>query len=430
MPAELAPNSLLAIWISLKIPNDAAAGTRRDVARLGYAGGSRGIALETEILPPVLRDDQAIGFYPMGFDKSSLKMYFDWDEETYYRKLPGILRQAGEFGVNAYSLDAKGIRVQADAGGNVSIDAGGLKRELDAVRSAACVDLLEIGSFHHIANGAEFAKIVRARNLADDFEAWEYVIPEVRKTLRELGVEDRLVCRHADEIADYEGWLGYARIYRRCGVRMTVAINGYGVFNRRLGVGTMGLWMPLYNFYLNRWGKPIPDDDAQCFSRVFREQRHAAGEAIWPYVCGPGPYAWSTRERSQARFLIVDTFMKGADGLTYYGGAVWSHSLDPAFRDTVKADLLDTDATFVTLFYPDAARGLPLPSVRAGAFRIGLEDAGATRALRDLARAKGRLPEIEAAVEKAYAKLTAGSSQQAFDEYRQTLGRLYRGLED
>jgi hypothetical protein len=429
LPATLAAGSLQGVWVSLPIPSDAQAGMRRDTARLAWAGGAREIVLETEVLPVVLSDRQALGFFPMGFDAESIRMYYGWDHETYLAKLPHLLKQLREFGNTTYNLDITGIKIDTDDLGQVTVDAGAFRRELEAVRAVGGIDLLMTDSFNYFWSKAVLDKIIRARKLADDFEAWEHVIPELRRTFRELGLEDKLVCRHGDEIPDYEGWLGRAELYKRCGVRMSVAINGYGVFNKHLAVGTMGFWIPLYNFYLRRWNQPIPDDDFECFSRNFRDARRAAGEPVWPYVCGPGPYAWSPRPRSQARFLMLDTYMQGADGLTYYGGMVWSHALDPAFRKSEKANLFDTDATFTTLFYPDAATSDILPSLRAGAFRLGLEDAAATQALRARAAAKGKAEAVEAEIEKAFAEITMDAGDEVFENYRRTLGRLWLELE-
>ena len=425
LPEHLDEDSVVAVWISMAVPADADTGIRHSRARLHYDGGEQEIALETEILAPVLEEQRAIGFYPMGLGKSALQMYYEWDDDTYYRKLPDLLRGRAEFGANSYALDLSGMKITANAAGEVVVDTTDLRRELEAVRSAGCVDLMELRTLNDVWDRRELAKVIAAKGLSDDYEAWEDVIPKVRVALEELGLAGKVTCRHADEIADYERWLAQANLYKRCGARMTVAINGYGVFNKRLGVGTMGLWIPLYNFYLNRWGDPIPDDDPLHFSKQFRDERQAAGEEIWPYVCGPGPYAWSARPRSQARFLVLDTYMKGADGLTYYGGTVWSHALDPAYRETVKAPLFDHDCTFTTLFYPDAASGKLLPSVRAGAFKIGLEDATAVDALRRRVREQGRSADVEKAIATAYAGIALDSSQEEFDTFRRTLSGLW-----
>ena len=427
IPTSLEAGSLTGIWISTKLAADAKPGVQSQVATLRYSGQSRRLELETEVLPLRLPDQQAMGFRVMGFHKAQIAMYYGWDEQTYLERLPQLLRQRGEFGANSFSLDAAGLQIQADAQGRVTVDSSGLARELAAVRSAGGIDVLAIHNPKHLWAKRELAKIVRAHKLADSFAAWEVIIPEVRAELRRLGLEDKLVCRYADEIPDYERWLATARLYQRCGFRMTVAINGYGVAKNELAVGAMGLWIPLYNFFLNRWGKPIADDDTLNFSKNFRDQRLAAGEEIWPYVCGPGPYAWSTRPRSQARFLVLDAYMKGANGLTYYGGAVWSHIIDPAYRKTVKADLFEKDATFFALFYPDAEHDALLPSLRVGAFRLGLEDATATKVVRDRAQRQGRLPEAERELQSFYEKIEMNSPQQTFNEYRRLLSRLNAG---
>jgi hypothetical protein len=424
MPTELERDQLLAVWISLKIAGDEKPGVRRDTATLTYGDKSRPIPLETEVLSPVLTDRPGFGFYPMGEGKAGMKLYYGWkDDADYYQHLPRILSDRGEFGPNAFTLDIGGFALRVGQRGELSIDSSEFEKELAAVRSANCIDRLLVGSLNYL-RASDFRKIPAA----DEYDAWEQVAPVFRAKLRQLGLEDQLICQHDDEIGDYEAWLPLSRLYKRCGVKMSVAINGYGVFNKHLGVGTMGFWIPLYNFYLNRWGNPVPDDDSVHFSRKFRDERHAAGEEIWPYVCGPGPYAWSSRPRSQARFLILDAYMKGADGLSYYGGTCWSHAVDPAYRSTKKADLFGGDCTFVTLFYPDYERGGILPSLRAGSFRLGLEDVTATKVIREMAAKKGLSEQTEGKIAGSCATIDMDSPDQPFDAHRRKLAEIYAEL--
>jgi hypothetical protein len=413
LPPSLARDDLAAVWIRLPVPADASPGTREDKAVFAWSGGRREIALRTEILGPVLPEKLPFGFYPMGLHREMIAPYLGLDDpEAYCAALPGLLRTAGEFGVNTYGLDLAGLTLARDPAGAWVVQGEAFRKELAAARSAGVVDQFFIRTLARFEKG----------DLAD----WEAKAQALRRFFQDCGFSNNLVCIHGDEIADYETWLGHAELYAMAGVRMSVAINGYGVYNKHLAVGTMGFWIPLYNFYLSRWGKPISDDDPVHFSKAFRDARHAAGEPIWPYVCGPGPYAWSARPRSQARFLVLDTFLKGADGLSYYGGTAWSHGLDPAFRNKEKADLFGKDHTFTTLFYPDPAAAGLLPSLRAGSFRIGFEDAAAIAALR--ARAAERRPEIEAALEQAFSGLTLNAGQAEFDAFRRELDRLWRGL--
>ena len=427
LPDRLNRDQLIAVWISLKIPTEQKPGTRVDTARLIGDGKERSIRLETEVLDLTLTDEPGFGFFPMGEGKAGIKLYYGWqDDADYYEHLPRILRDRGEFGPNAFTMDVAGLKVRADKDGEPWIDSTDFEKELAAVRASGCIDRIFVNSLNYLYR-AEFRRIAAARKLGD-LDAWELFIPVIRQKLRELGLEDKAICRHGDEIPDYEGWLPQARIYKRCGFKMSVAINGYGVFNKHLAVGTMGLWIPLYNFFVNRWGNPIKDDDPIHFSRKFRDERHADGEEIWPYVCGPGPYAWSTRPRSQARYLILDAYMKGADGLSYYGGTCWSHAVDPKYRETRKADLFGGDCTFVTLFYPDYERKGILPSLRAGSFRNGLEDVTATIVVRKLAAEKGRSEEIEAEIAESYQTIEMNSADDLFDAHRRKLAELYREL--
>ena len=87
--------------------------------------------------------------------------------------------------------------------------------------------------------------------------------------------------------------------------------------------------------------------------------------------------------------------------------------------------LFDHACTFTTLFYPDAANGALLPSLRAAAFKIGLADAGAVAALRQRALEQGRLTDVESAIEAAYAPLTLDSGQEAFDAFRRAVSGLW-----
>ena len=425
-PAELPADGLASLWLTLPVAADAPPGEQTARAMLTYDGGRAELALVSDVLVAVLPARRALGFYPMGMSKEMLQPYFAWDDAAYYEHLPALLRQWRALGADSFTLDIRGLTVTVGANGALTVDASALAREWAIVRAAGEWRYLEIHGLTHTVTSKHLAALMKARKLDDEAAAWDLIAPKIKAALDELGLTGKLVCRYADEISDYGLWLTNARQYQRCGLTMTVAINGYGVEHRAEGVGVMGLWMPLYNFYLNRWGAPIADDRPECFNRQFRDERHAAGEAIWPYVCGPGPYAWSPRARGQVRFLALDTYWKGADGLTYYGGAVWSHVLDPAYRRTRVAPLLECDATFSALVYPDAARGELLPTLRWASVRQGLDDASATAALRARAAAAGKGVVVEAALAAAFALVKAEAPQAVFDEYRRALDRLWR----
>lgn len=329
-PRSLLKDELLTLWLSRKVAPDAPIGENKVTLTISYKEGRRKVELITEVLPLKLSGERRFGFYPMGEGKEGVKRYFGWNDQRYYTNLPRILRTMGEFGTTVYPLDIRAIRTSLDAEGKVVLNGTEFTKEAQAVRASGVIETVVVGA--PIQLRPILRKIQERHKLIDEFEAWEYIIPEMRKLLKELGLERRILCRYADEIADYELWLPCARVFKRCCFKMTLAINAYGVNWKRLAIGTVDFWIPLYNFFLNRWGKPIADDDPMVFSKKFREACHKRGKLIYPYVCGPGPYGWSTRPRSQACFLAIDAFMKGADGLSYCGGWYWSHSLDPAYR--------------------------------------------------------------------------------------------------
>jgi len=429
LPETLEAGRQLGLWLSLQVPADAVVGVRKDLVTLHFDGGSRQLTLETKVLAPVLADRPPIGFCAMGANKFHLKKYLGWqDDEAYCRCLPGVLAQLGAFGVSYYGLDAGGLKVRVDAEGDVTVDAAELKKEFDAACAAGVVDVMEVSSLNHLLYRAG-RQVAARKGLLDEYEAWHAVIaPAIREKLREEQMAGRLCCRHADEIGDYERWLPNARAFRAAGFRMTVAINGYGVYNKHLAVGTMDMWMPLFNFYLNRWGRDVPPDAPLIFNRDFRDARLAAGDKIWPYVCGPGPYAYGPRPRSRGRFLLLDAYMKGAHGVAYYGGLQWSHALDPAYRKTQLAPLFKKDCTFVSLFYPDRANGTVVPSLRMGAIRMGQEDAAGVEALRRLARQKGQEEEVEAKISAAYAEIQMDAPEETFAGFREAMAGLYQAL--
>lgn len=427
VPRSLGAGAQLGLWLSSKVPADAPVGTQTRKAVIHFDGQTREVVLETRVLAPVLAERYPVGFKALGAEKDMFKLYFDWkDDATYYRHLPRVLRQMAAFGVDSYHLAIDGLQVSVDEAGNISVDATGLANELAAVRQAGVIRTLHIGSPHSLRPERISAMVAKRRGLDDPDDAWDQVVaPALRKALRELGLEDRLYCRHGDEIGDYEAWLYPARKFKRAGLKLTVAINYYGVLKRELAVGTMDMWIPQYPFYVDRLGRKVADDDPTIFNRNFRDARLAAGEPIWPYVCGLGPYMWSARPRAQGRFLIEDVYMKKAQGLVYYGGTVWSHAfLSTRARRTQKADLLGSDCTFVALFYPDAASNSIVPSLRLGCFRQGLEDAAAIACVRRLAREKGRGEEVEKRIAAAYATLNADATQAAFDTFRLALDKI------
>jgi hypothetical protein len=425
-PASLAPGQLLGLWVSLPVPPDAPAGPHQD--SLTLAGVT--VPLAWEVLPVPL-GERPFGFYAMGFSRDTLRQYYRWDDETAFRHLPDLIRQARELGVDGYVYDVQGISLALDGAGKLVVDIAGLQRELAAVAAGGGMRYEEITSLTYLYQTYRplFIKLSGAKTREEEETAWDTIAPAIRAALDAAGLERRLICRHGDEIGDYAEWLVRARRYRAAGVRMTVAINGYGVEHKHEAIGAMDHWIPLYNFFLNRWGKSIADDEPTMFSRQFRDARHAAGETIWPYVCGPGPYAWSPRPRSQVRWLVTDTYLKGADGLSYYGGLVWSHALDPAYRKKELAPLFTADCTFSALYYPDPAGAPRLwPSLRAVVVRQGLEDVAAMAALRRLAAARGLQEACNEDLAATFDIVTDTSPQAVFDDFRRDLATLAQQL--
>ncbi len=425
VPDRLARTQQLGLWLSRRIPADADAGEQTAQVTVRFDGGQRVLTLTTEILPLRIADRYPIGFYPMGGGREEFKRYFQWDDdEAYYRHLPNLLRRLHEFGTTYYPFDVEGLTVAVTPEGGVAVDVSRLKREYEAAMAGAPLQVCEVHSLNHILHrqGAQLA--AQREDLADEFDAWYAVIaPAIRQALEQNGLAGRFVCRHADEIGDYERWLPNARAFRRAGFGMTVAINGYGVNNHKLGVGTMTLWMPLFNFYCNRWGHPIADDEPDMFNANFRDARLAAGESIWPYVCGPGPYVYGPRPRSYGRFLLLDGYLKKATGITYYGGMTWTHAVSPGYRKTQAADLFGSDCTFVSLFYPDAASGELLPTTRAVVMRMGMEDAAAIAAIRERAKSTP-----EAKLAELAAPMTMEATDVDGQTFRRGLNELYESL--
>jgi len=421
LPEKLEQGDRIALWLSMKIPPNAPPEIREDEVTLDFDGHRHQLALRTEVLPPVLPGNYALGFRPMYAGKHKFRFYLGCkDDEDYYRKLPRALRQAGEFGVNYYTLDLGAMKVVQGNDGGLRIDASEFKRELDAVREAGTVDVMLVSSTHRVLGLGTIGM--------KDPLAWlqqqDRRIALLRKTLRELGVQDQLYCCYNDEIQDYEIWLYHARRLKRSGFKLNVCVNGYGVWNKHLAVGTMDMWTPQYPIYMTGRG-------TGPFNKEFRDARLAEGNIVWPYVCGAGPYASSSRPRSQARYLIIDLYQKGAQGLTYYGGFGWPMSGGhrcPGFVPGKPYDLIRSGRTFEVLFYPQPETASILPSLRSVSFRLGLEDATAADVVLRLARDRGGEGEAESAIAKAHSALHKDSPQEAFDAFRRTLGELYQGL--
>lgn len=423
LPGALAEGEQIGLWLSAKIPPDAEPGVREDKVALFFDDHRHEVALRTEVLSLALPDKYAFGFRPMYAGKRKFRFYLGCkDDEDYYRKLPRALRQAGAFGVNYYTLDLSAMKVQQDKQGRLSIDTREFKRELDAVRAAGTVDVILVSSTHRVLG----LGTIRGEDPLAVFRQQDRRIALLRETLRTLGVEDELYCCYNDEIQDYELWLYHARRLKRAGLKLNVCVNGYGVWNKHLAVGTMDMWTPQYPIYMTGKG-------TGPFNREFRDARLADGNVIWPYVCGSGPYASSSRPRSQARFLIVDLYLKGAHGLTYYGGFGWPMSGGhrcPGFVPGQPYDLITSGLTFEVLFYPHTETASILPSLRAASFRMGIEDATAADALRWMARKRGVGEQLEAELAAAHAKLDRDSEQSVFDEFRRGLDRMHRRLEE
>lgn len=102
------------------------------------------------------------------------------------------------------------------------------------------------------------------------------------------------------------------------GLRCTTAINHCQPEKMATAVGTMDLWISLWQ----RFKKPGQ------FSREFHRQRKKDGNPIWLYTCAaPNPRTNFGLNNTQVPFFILDSWFRGAEGVMYYGGLHWPHAI-------------------------------------------------------------------------------------------------------
>nr|MDQ2732917.1 DUF4091 domain-containing protein [Armatimonadota bacterium] len=137
--------------------------------------------------------------------------------------------------------------------------------------------------------------------------------------------------------------------------------------------GRIGIWVP----HINQ------------FDPAFMDERRAAGDEIWMYVCiatvgTTYPDVWRIDWTGTAHRAIGHWLWRNqCSGFLYWCVDYWTQGLHKGF------DLLDEPMAFPGgngdgfLFYPDPAGGDPLPSIRVELMRDGFQDYDLLQLLQD-----------------------------------------------
>jgi len=133
--------------------------------------------------------------------------------------------------------------------------------------------------------------------------------------------------------------------------------------------GHLDIWCPNTHYF---------DTNPRIYQQL--QERQAAGEAAWCYVCcGPGePYNNFFIQMSglSHRLLFTQLWRLGIEGLPYWSTTYWAAVADPWADMTTVPDINKSIYGDGSLLYPGKAVGIdgPVASIRLKLIRDGIED--------------------------------------------------------
>ncbi len=394
VPATLTAESQTSLWVNIEVSQDLPAGSYSGAVQLSWVGGAISLPLDLTVVNVTLPSKWAMDLFLMygiyGNDGNQINLYLNIpqeDKSMYRQALAGLGGLLVSHGATVASVSGYDFRVVILPDGAVRILPSETDLEIEAYRQGGCNGLFEIqGAYWQ----AMISLIAQMRGVSED-EARKVFGDLFRQWARERGLEGKLVVRVGDEPGDIDKWVKEARPLKDCGMAITVASNKCDMPSLRKMISTIDLWCPNWIFFITRYGHPKPDNDPAIFNAQFLAERKAAGDRVWNYTCkGGAPYVDLRESPTEIRYLLWDSYCKGAEGVVYYGGGNWSHNWGGGeipgknvteLRDYYAYDVLAGNPEYpggwvsgTEVFYPDVARHRVIASQRFELFRNAQQD--------------------------------------------------------
>ena len=382
-PKTIEPSSQVGIWVDYDVPQNSTPGMYKGFVNITCDRGSRKIPVSLKVSKIQLPEKWAMGFFPMcdfyAYNKCTLKLYLgiaEDDEKTFLNSL----KQFGSFlaraGANTTKIGGYDIKAYVTSEGKFGIDFSEWEKNIKALRDGGFEGYFQPRLF--MRGWKSNIKMIGELLNIDQKSAQKLFNLKIYEWLKKNDLLGKVVMRVGDEPGDISKWVAQSDAYKETGFVRTVCHNKCDIKSMRQMIGHIDMWCPNWLFFASRYSTPTASDDKSVFNENFIQERKKAGDKVWTYACSDGsPYACLTDTPTEIPFLFWDSYMKGAEGVGYYGGGYWSHNNPTKYRDSRVFDVYRYKGTWPGgsyLVYPDATRHRVISSQRWELFRDAQED--------------------------------------------------------
>ena len=330
---SLDQNKYRAVFLTVKIPRDAAAGRYEGTVTVETEEGSKSIPLRLRVYPLTLPDERHL-MVTKWYTTSKFKQFHGIDStnsERFYEMLGTYARNMAEHRQNVFRVSLDLIAGKRDSRGELTFDFSKFDKWADVFWSTGRMNLLETGFVARFGEGGWASREV----LLHDFrvrdestgrtvsipgkEFLPRFLPALEDHLREKGWLDKTVFHIADEPSNHNvmSWREASDYVHRCApaLRRMDAIETPHCFDR------LEIWVPKLD-HLATWHD------------VYRKAQDQGNE-LWFYTVGifqAGPYPNKTADVAliESRVLHWLNYRFGLKGYLHWGFNSWT---DDPFED-------------------------------------------------------------------------------------------------
>ncbi|MBC8218072.1 MAG: DUF4091 domain-containing protein, partial [Planctomycetes bacterium] len=324
---SLDQNKYRAVFLTVKIPRDAAAGRYEGTVTVETEEGSKSIPLRLRVYPLTLPDERHL-MVTKWYTTSKFKQFHGIDStnsERFYEMLGTYARNMAEHRQNVFRVSLDLIAGKRDSRGELTFDFSKFDKWADIFWNTGRMDLLETGFVARFGEGGWASREVLLRDFRVRDESSgrtvsipgkEYLprfLPVLEDHLREKGWLDKTVFHIADEPSNHNvmSWREASDYVHRCApaLRRMDAIETPHCFDR------LEIWVPKLD-HLATWHD------------VYRKAQDQGNE-LWFYTVGifqGGPYPNKTADVAliESRILHWLNYRFGLKGYLHWGFNSWT----------------------------------------------------------------------------------------------------------
>ncbi|MHC4435334.1 MAG: DUF4091 domain-containing protein [Planctomycetota bacterium] len=324
---SLDQNQYRAIFLTIKIPRDAAAGRYEGDVTIEAEQGSKSLPLRLRVYPVTLPDERH-RMVTKWYTTNKFKQFHgiaSSDSEEFYRMLAVYAQNMAEHRQNVFRVSLSLVAGTTDGKGGFRFDFSKFDKWADVFWNTGCMDLLETGFVARFGDGGWSSTEILLRDfrVLDEStgrtvtisgkEFLPHLLPALENHLREKGWLDKTVFHIADEPSNHNvmSWREASDYVHRCapGLRRMDAIETPHCFDR------LEIWVPKLD-HLATWYD------------VYKRAQDQGNE-LWFYTVGifqGGSYPNKTADVAliESRILHWLNYRFGLKGYLHWGFNQWT----------------------------------------------------------------------------------------------------------